>query len=133
MEATPVPTPHRAVQQYHPFHTQAGGTGGYSAGMTPMPAGATSGRPTEVVGNELVQWDPDPHAKSLYEEIFEGNRAYAEPLSTPKREVGMLAQRLTKLMPEFVPDSGDPESYLRTTLGYIEQTALQNFPHEINK
>ena len=43
----------------------------------------------------------------------------------------MLAQRLTKLMPEFVPDSGDPESYLRTTLGYIEQTALQNFPHEI--
>ena len=131
MEATPAPTPHRAVQQYHPFHAQAGGTGGYSAGMTPMPAGAASGRPIEGVGNGLVQWDPDPHAKSLYEEIFEGNRAYAEPLSTPKREVGMLAQRLTNLLPVFIPDSGDPESYLRTTLGYIEQTALHNFPHEI--
>ena len=43
----------------------------------------------------------------------------------------MLAQRLTNLLPVFIPDSGDPESYLRTTLGYIEQTALHNFPHEI--
>ena len=130
LEATPVPTRRRAVQQYQPFHTHAGGTGGYSGGRTPIPAEAASGIPDEVVGNGLVRWDPDPHAKSLYEEIF-GSREFAEPLSTPKREVGMLAQRLTKLLPEFVPDSGDPESYLRTTLDFIEQTALQNFPHEI--
>ena len=103
LEATPVPIPRRATQQYHPFHAQAGGRGGYSVGMTPMPA--ASGTP-----NELVHWDPDPHARPLFEKIFGAANLY---------------------FPEFVPDSGDPEGYLRTTLGYIEQTGLQNFPHEI--
>jgi hypothetical protein len=85
-------------------------------GMTPMPA--ASGTPSELAGNELVQWDPDPHARPLFEKIFGAeNLEYAEPLSTSKKEVGQLAQRLTKLIPAFVPDSGDPEGYLRTTLG----------------
>ena len=45
---------------------------------------AASGTPSERAGNELVHWDPDPHARPLFEKIFGAANLYFPELNSAR-------------------------------------------------